>query len=648
MKHQSKVTFGSILITLGIVFGDIGTSPLYVFTAITEGKHFNPELILGALSCVLWTLILLATYKYVYLALKADNKGEGGIFALYALLMKTKAKWIIYPALIGCAALISDGFLTPAISISSAIEGLTIPFPELQTLPIVLGIIIVLFLFQQFGTQLIGMTFGPIMLIWFTFLGSIGIYHVMQNPAVLQAINPAYAVNFILFYPKGIWFLGAVFLCCTGAEALYSDLGHFGKKNIRVSWAFVFVMLLLNYSGQAAYCLSLPQGTELQSVFYATIPKSLLPFAIGIATISAIIASQALITGIFTLVNEAMKLRLWANLKVKYPTNNQGQVYIPFINYFLMFGSIAVILIFKRSTNMEAAYGLSIIINMLMTSMLMALLITTQKLKTKTFAYLGLVVFTAFELAFLVSNISKIKHGGWFSLLIAIVLFGLLLLYYQARIIRKKIANYVGFEDVIPVLEDLIKDDSIPFEATNLVYPARASYSKKIDAPITYSLFNMKPKKAKHYWFVHIETTDEPKGIRYFSESLIPNQCFYVKVEFGFKEEHNLEKIMHQIHDDLALNNELDGTSAFNSLQKNNIPPDFKYVILNTRLIDESQLNVFDYLSIKVYRFIKSIGLSTSNDFGLEYTNTVKEYIPISIYKEHNLNIHRDYYDTGL
>lgn len=630
MLKNKKIQLGGLLITIGIVFGDIGTSPLYVFTAITGGKNFDEGIVLGSLSCIFWTLTILASFKYIYLALNNDNKGEGGIFALYALLLKTKSKWIIFPALIGCATLISDGFLTPAISVSSAIEGLSLQFPKIQTLPIVTIIIIALFIFQRFGTKVIGKTFGPIMVLWFLLLGILGIYQIFQNPMVLKAFNPLYAIDFIFYQPNGFWLMSAVFLCTTGAEALYSDLGHFGKENIRISWSFVVVMLLLNYFGQAALCLNFKEGTVVTSVFYTMVPENLLTFAIIIATMAAIIASQALITGIFTLVNEAIKLKLWINLKVNYPTDEKGQIYIPFINYFLLFGCLTILFIFKKSTHMEAAYGLAIIIDMVMTSCLLGYLLFLKR-KNLVFTFIGISIFIVFEMVFLISNLGKIPHGGWFPLVTSFILFVLLYLHYRARKLRGMFAEYINMSKVISILDKVSNDLSIPISATHLVYLARTNQKSKLDQAIYYSLFKLFPKRAKVYWFVHIETSDQPNGITTKYHTLIPNKCFYVCITFGFKERHEIESILENLKIKLAKNNEVSLESAFNSINESNLPPDTKYIILNNRLTNINRLNFLDYYSVVTYRFLKSTGVSVVTDFGIDNSKTTTEVIPINL-----------------
>lgn len=639
-KNIHKVSFASLLVTLGIVFGDIGTSPLYVFTAITKGNNFDPELIYGSLSCIVWTLFLIATLKYVFLALNADNQGEGGIFSLYALLRKTKKpKWIIYPTLIGCATLISDGFITPAISISSAVEGLALTHEGFPTLPVVCGIIIALFAIQQFGTKSIGRFFGPIMLMWFILIGILGLRHLWANPQVLMAINPMYAVRFIVEYPSALWILGAVFLCTTGAEALYADLGHCGKKNIRISWGFVLSMLLLSYFGQAAFCLSQGPGFKTDSVFYASVPEPMLLVTITIATVAAIIASQALISGIFTLVSEAIKLKLWTNLRIRYPSTMKGQVYIPLINSFLMVGCLIVVLLFKKSIYMEAAYGLAITIDMLMTSLLLGYLMVLRAKKGWIPVALLFVLFVTIEGIFLISNTDKIVHGGWFTLLVSLLLSVLLVFHHTAKKIRNRVAEYIRFDQITPMLQDVSNDKDIPYLATHLVYPTRSSRSDLIDTTIVHSLFQMKPKRALVYWFVHIDITNEPYGIQYKSQMLIPKKSYYIHFKIGFKEPHLMDNMMRSVYQDMISSGELDKGKAFKSLEKYNTPADFKYVLINSRVATDNHLSVFEMLSVRVYRFLKSMGLSAIEDFGLDSSNSLEERIPINVAPREKISV---------
>lgn len=485
LSHEQKKawTTGGVLIALGIVFGDIGTSPLYVIQAIVGDRLVTKELLYGGVSCVFWTLFIVSTVKYVILALNADNNGEGGIFALYARVRRYNPKLVIYPAMIGCATLIADGFITPPVSISSAVEGIHVLYPnvEINTIPIVMTIIVLLFAFQQVGTRIVGLAFGPIMLIWFLMLGVLGLVSLMHHPAILQAINPRYAVDLLTQYPKGFWLLGSVFLCTTGAEALYSDLGHCGKTNIRISWGFVWIMLLLNYFGQSAWVLSNFDGqllSENQRIFYALMPSWFLPIGLFIATLAAIIASQALISGVFTLVNEAMKLKLWLKMKVNHPTDWLGQVYIPGINWVLMIGCLIVVLFFKKSSNMEAAYGLAITIDMMMTSLLLGFFYRI-KLHRFVLPFIGTVLLIGLEIVFLVANLDKFAHGGWFTFLIALVITSIVYVLYNADLIRHKLARFVPVSDYTKIIDELNDDHSIPKESSHLVYLAMTNSEKR-------------------------------------------------------------------------------------------------------------------------------------------------------------------------
>ena len=645
--NTHKASAAGVLITIGIVFGDIGTSPLYVFQAITSnGTNFSHDLIMGGLSSVIWTLILLATIKYIYFALNADNKGEGGIFALYALLKAKKIKWVIIPALVGCATLLADGFITPAISISSAVEGINNINPDFPVLPVVVGIIVALFSVQQFGTSAIGKAFGPIMLGWFLFLGYLGVINISKNPAVLNALNPYWAYNLIVNVDGGFWVLGAVFLCTTGAEALYSDLGHCGKHNIRISWAAMSTLLVVNYLGQSALCLQ--EGFSLapkQTVFFAMVPKEILPFAIGIATAATIIASQALITGVFTLMNEAIKLNLWTNLKVKYPTDHQGQIYIPFINWFLMGGCLLVIAIFRKSTAMEATYGLAITIDMVMTSILLCYLLLLKYPKTRPFYFIIFAIFLSIEGIFLLSNLGKIIHGGWFTLILATSFFTLLFLYYKARQLRKSITEYISMKTVIPLLMAVKEDPGLQYEASNLVYPTRSQTPNKLDSTVYFSLFKKRPRKAGVVWFLHLDIISDPWGVHYTVNEVIDKYCYYVTLQLGFKEEHRIEYMMRKIQRKMVEKGELTGESVFESVRGQFEEADFKFIVLNSRVATDNKLTAFQNMCVKAYRFVKATGLKPAEDFGLDKTNVMVEYIPISVTKQYEQEIIEDYED---
>ncbi|HUM50706.1 MAG TPA: KUP/HAK/KT family potassium transporter [Chitinophagales bacterium] len=640
----SKLSAAGVLISLGIIFGDIGTSPIYVLKAILGMAHeqVSEALVLGGVSCVFWTLTFIVTIKYVILALNADNNGEGGIFALYALVRRYKAKWTIIPALIGCASLMADGFITPPISISSAVEGLTIIYPGLETVPIVIAILLGIFLFQQFGTNKIGNLFGPIMTVWFIMIAILGAHQAIQFPSVFKALNPMYAFNLVLNYPGGIWFLGAVFLCSTGGEALYSDLGHCGKQNIRVSWSVVKICLLLSYFGQAAFILNNPTiDYEKIAPFYAIMPAWFLKIGIVIATLATIIASQALISGCFTLVNEAMKLKLWPNQRIIYPSVLQGQIYIPFVNWLLFTGCLAVVLIFRESGKMEAAYGLAISLNMLMTTSLLAYYLYIKR-KPGYFVFGFLLFFTWLEITYLTANLSKFAHGGWFALMIAIGIFMVMYLFYLGKKLRNKHIEFVEIKDYLDDLVDLQNDTSIPKEATNLVFMCNANDKKHIDSNIIYSIFRKKPKRADTYWFVHVDITNEPYGASYSVETIIPQKCIFIRLKFGFKVEHKVHVMFSKIVEDMEKAGEIDLLSHYASLRKHGYPADFKYVVINALVSIDNKLNPWEQLLIKSYNLVKGLSIPTEVDFGLEKTNCRVESVPIRIAQKSHIEIQRE------
>jgi KUP system potassium uptake protein len=630
-KYQTPLSFGGVLVSLGIIYGDIGTSPLYVFKAIVGTQVINEELILGGLSCVVWTLTLITTLKYVYLALNADNKGEGGIFALYALVRRYKAQWVIFPAVIGCCTLIADGFITPAISVSSAIEGLRILNPSIPTVTIVITIMVALFIFQQFGTSVVGKTFGPIMLVWFVVIAVAGIHEFYDHPHIFKALNPVYAFNLITKYPGGFWLLGAVFLCTTGAEALYSDLGHCGKENIRLGWGFIKVSLLCNYFGQGAWLLEhqgLPLGDQIP--FYAIIPEPFLIFGIIIATMAAVIASQALISGTFTLVNEAMKLKLWPSTRVRYPSKLKGQIYVPAINWILLAGCIAVVIIFQESSAMEGAYGLAITVNMLMTTSLLVFYFMTAKKSTIRSGVLAFLFFSL-EGMFLVSNLNKFQHGGWFTFSIAFLFFIMMYILLHARGLRDRHTEFVDLKHYVGMIQDLQADVSVPKESTNLVYLAMADSKRYIDSNIIYSIFKKRPKRADVFWFLHVETVDSPFSSKYVVDTIIPKKCFFVRIKLGFKTDHRVNLLFNKIIHEMADSGEIDLTSPYPSLHKYSMMSDFKFIILHSWASSDSEISSFDRVVIQGYRLLKEHSLSTEELYGIEAANLEVEKVPIQV-----------------
>ena len=581
-KHINKVSGAGLLVALGIIYGDIGTSPLYVFNSIINNRVVSEELILGTLSLILWTITIITTIKYVWLVLRADNKGEGGIFSLFAL-VRRRRKWLVIPAMIGGAALLADGMITPPISITSAIEGLKeLPrFHELgkdTVVYIVLGILAVFFFMQQFGTASIGKLFGPVMTIWFGMLAVMGFVHLSDDFGIFRALNPYYAIHFLLNYTGGFWLLGAVFLCTTGAEALYSDLGHCGRGNIRVSWVFVKTCLLINYFGQGASLLKNHTGklmdattrnVESINAFYDLLPQWFIVPGVIIATSAAIIASQAMVSGSFTLINEAIRLNLWPKFRVNYPSEAKGQIFIPAINTILFAGCVLVVLYFRESARMEAAYGMAIITTMLTTTILFANYLVLHRVKSFWIYFFMIFYFTG-ELGFLIALMDKFTHGGYITLLIGLLMFCVMYVWYRARKIKNRYVEFVRVEEYIPKMEELSNDSTVPKYATHLVYLTSANNHKEIEHKIIYSILSGKPKRADIYWFVHVDTMDEPYTCEYVVEHIIPNDIIRVEFRLGFRVAPRINLMFKKVVEDLVANREVNITSRYESQQRNN------------------------------------------------------------------------------
>ncbi|MFN7690274.1 MAG: KUP/HAK/KT family potassium transporter [Bacteroidota bacterium] len=640
-SHHHKLTAAGVLVTLGIIFGDIGTSPLYVLRAIVGDIVIDKEIFLVGVSFIFWTLTMQTTLKYIVLTLRADTRGEGGVFALYTLVKKTKVRWLLIPAIIGGSALLGEGIITPAISVSSAVEGLQALNPGIQTMPIVISIIAALFFIQQFGTKSIGQFFGPVMLIWFVFLAVMGAVAISDNIEVLKALNPYYGFRLLLFHPGGFWLLGAVFLCTTGAEALYSDLGHCGRDNIRVSWIFVKISLMLNYMGQASFLLNL-DGQQLGDIspFYAIIPKGILPLGIGIATIATIVASQALISGSFTLINEAIRLNLWPKVKINYPSNLKGQLYIPSINWLLMIGCLGIVMLFRESKNMEAAYGLTIIIGMLMSSIL---LVYYMRLKRyKMFYVIGfMITYAIIEIAFLIANLDKLPHGGWVTMLIATLLVIIMWIWYDARKIRNSYVEFTKLDDYLGLMYDLSKDLSIPKYATHLVYLTGANRKDEIESKIIYSILQKQPKRADIYWFVHVDLMDEPYTMEYKVTEIIKDDVIRIDFKLGFRVAPRINLMFRKVVQDLVKNKEVDITSRYESLNKNNVIGDFRFVVMEKFLSSENELPFYEKVVLKIYFFLKSISLSEEKAFGLDTSSVNVEKVPLIIAPPREINLKR-------
>ncbi|RNI22393.1 KUP/HAK/KT family potassium transporter [Rufibacter latericius] len=632
-SHAQRVSGAGLLIALGIIYGDIGTSPLYVMKAIIGSSPINATLVYGGISCVVWTLTLQTTIKYVILTLQADNNGEGGIFSLFAL-VRRHAKWLTVPAMLGGSALLADGVITPPISVSSAVEGLLLLNPDIPTVPIVIGILVLLFLLQSFGTQIVGKAFGPVMFVWFSMLAILGVLSVMEHPEILKSLNPYYAYDLLVNYPGGFWLLGAVFLCTTGAEALYSDLGHCGKGNIRVSWVFVKTCLLLNYFGQGAWLMQY-EGKKLVSLgtvnpFYGIMPEWFLLFGIIIATIAAVIASQALITGSFTLIGEAIRLNMWPKVRLIYPTNVKGQLYVPSINLLLLLGCVAVVLYFEESANMEAAYGLAITVTMLMTTTLLSYYLLTKRV-AKVGVFIFLAVYLAIEGSFLIANLIKFPHGGWVTLLIGFILISVMYIWLKAFFIKRRLTEHVSLPEYVPALRELSEDETIPKYATHLVFMTSADRSSEIESKIIYSIFQKRPKRADIYWFVHVQTMDEPYTMEYKVNVLAEKDVVRIDFRLGFRVEQRINLFFRRVVEDLVKNKEVDITSRYSSLNKQNLIGDFRFVVLEKFLSYENDLPFWENTIMQSYFNIKQFTTSEGKWFGLDTSSVKIEKVPLII-----------------
>lgn len=641
---HTKLTAAGVLVTLGIIFGDIGTSPLYVMSAIVGKDPISRDVVMGGISCIFWTLTLQTTIKYVILTLRADNNGEGGIFSLYTLVRRSKHKWLLVTAIIGGSALLADGIITPPISVSSAVEGLRIYNPELKTIPIVIGILCGLFFIQQFGTAFVGKFFGPLMTLWFLMLGVLGVINLSSNWSVVEALNPYYAIHLLQIHKSGYLILGAVFLCTTGAEALYSDLGHCGKQNIRVSWIFVKLTLILNYFGQGAWLIS-HEGQSLSDFkasnpFYAIMPESFLPYGIAIATIAAVIASQALISGSFSLINEAMRLNLWPKVMVKYPSEIKGQLYIPSLNWLLLAGCVAVVLHFEESANMEAAYGLAIVLCMMMTTILLNFYMHMKRYN-QFFIYAIISVYIVIELAFLAANLSKFAHGGFITLIIAGLLMMVMGVWYLAKQIRKRYVDYVPLAEHQQKLVDLSNDDSITKYATHLVYMTAANNPEQIESKVIYSILQKRPKRADIYWFVHVDVVNEPYRMEYKVTHVAADDIIRVDFKLGFRIPPRINLMFRKVVEDLVVAKEVDITSRYESLNKNNIIGDFKFVVLEKFLSYDNDLPFFEKVILNAYFVLKNLSLSEAKAYGLDSSSVKIEKFPMIIAPPKSLNLKR-------
>ncbi|MFH0760372.1 MAG: KUP/HAK/KT family potassium transporter [Bacteroidota bacterium] len=639
---NQSVTLTGLIITLGIVFGDLGTSPLYVMKAIVlgSGGYIDQKFILGAVSCLIWTLTLQTTVKYVFITMRADNKGEGGIMALYALVRKRKKNLFIL-AIIGASALLADGVITPSITVVSAVEGLQLNFPNLSVVPIAIGIIAGLFLIQKFGTATVGKSFGPIMLVWFVTLAALGLPYLIKMPIILKAFNPWYAVELLISHPGGFLLLGAVFLVTTGAEALYSDLGHCGYRNIKYTWLFVKTTLIINYMGQAAWVLMQNNPPEsLANPFFAIMPHWFLPFGVLISTAAAIVASQALISGSYTIVSEAISLNFWPKLRINYPTTNKGQMYISSVNWMLFTLCVFVVLLFQSSSNMEAAYGLSITITMLMTTLLMTFYLKSLRLP-KPLLILFTGTYLVIEGSFLAANLMKFIHGGWFTVLLAGMIAYVMFIWFRARRIKNGFTRFVRLTDYYKQLEDLSIDKTIPKYSTNLVYLTRADKITDVEAKVLYSIFNKSPKRADTYWLLHVHICDDPHTLEYSVDHLIPGVLIRVEFRLGFKVQPRINLFFSEVLREMVTKKEIDLRSKYPSLKKHDITADFKFIVIHRVQNYDFDFPGIEQFVMDNYSFVSRMSLSDVKAYGLDSSNIMIEEVPLVLQTSSKLVLKR-------
>lgn len=632
--HSSldKMSAAGLLVAIGIVFGDIGTSPLYTYRAIIEERTVTETLALGGASAIFWTLTFQTTLKYVLITLRADNNGEGGIFSLYALIRRY-AKWLLFPAIAGGSFLIADSIITPPISVSSAIEGLLPLYPNLPTVPIVLAILFVLFAVQQAGTDKLGKAFGPIMCVWFSMIGILGAAQVIQNPGVIRALNPYYAYDMIVNYPEGFWLLGGVFLCSTGAEALYSDMGHVGRRNVQVSWIFVKIALILCYLGQAAWLLNhvgRPLGDE--NSFFGIVPSWFLLPSIGIATLATIIASQALISGTFTLVSEAFRLTLLPKMRIVFPSDARGQTYIPAFNWLLMAGCFGVVLYFRESKNMEAAFGLSVNLTMLMTTILLAIYLYAIKRVNILIVGALLIVYLFIEGGFLIANLRKFTNGGWVSLLLGFIMIVVMMVWYYGSRIKRRLTKYVNLRDHLPILKQLSNDESIPKYATNLVYLTASDQPQQVEEQIIDSILEGQPKRADVYWLIHVELMDDPYTTDYSVDILEPEEVIRITFRLGFRVQPRINLLFRKVVEELVRCGEVTLNPKYQPLkaQANSIG-DFRFIVINRFLSYENELDITDTFVMNGYFALKNVSLADERAYGLDTQNVQTEQVPLIV-----------------
>lgn len=621
----------ALLVTVGIVFGDIGTSPLYVMKAITAAcPDFDTDYILGALSCIIYTLTLQTTVKYVLIALHASNNGEGGILALYALLRRKGPKWLFFIAAIGAATLVADGVITPAVTVTSAIEGLDIVVKGAPVVPIVILIVISIFVMQRAGTDKIGKLFGPAMLAWFILLAVMGSINIGLAPTVFRSFNPWYAIKLLTGNPEWFLILGAVFLCTTGAEALYSDLGHCGRRNITVSWFFVKVCLILNYLGQGAWLIHAGHNAPGANPFFEIMPSWFIIPGVIMATMAAVIASQALISGSFTIFSEAISLDFWPRLGIKYTSDNRGQLYIPAVNWALMAGTLVTVLIFRTSSHMEAAYGLAITVTMLMTTLLLSFWLRTRGTPLWVII-LFLTLFGVIEGGFFVANATKFMHGGWYTILISGAMLLIMIVWHTAMRLRNRYISHRSLSSSLPIIDDIRRDREIPLSASNLVYISQSDDLDTIEDKIFYSIVTRGPRRADRYWIMHIEYVDSPETLEYDVQPLLDGALINVRLRIGFRVSPKVNVYLRQIIEDLSGRGEFDITGSYSCQRKNAIQGNFRFIILHRIFSSDYVQSPWQQFIIRMHGLLQRLTQSDVDAYGLDTCNVELEKVPVVV-----------------
>jgi KUP system potassium uptake protein len=632
MKNlHTKVSSAGLLITLGIVFGDIGTSPLYVMAAILGKGVITRELVLGGLSCIFWTLTLQATFKYILLTLRADNHGEGGVLSLYSLIKRIAPQWTIYIAMLGCAALIADGMITPAISLTASVEGLRSLTDTVPVLPIVIVILVGLFTFQQFGTDKIGKSFGPIMMVWFSMLLFFGIIALTKNLGVLAAINPKYAFDLLTAHPAAFAVLGAVFLCVTGAEAMYSDLGHVGRLNIQITWTFVKTALLINYFGQGAWALNTLEGQQLNGLnpFFELMPRWFVGTGVVIAVMASVVASQALISGSYSLISEAVKLDTWFRVQILYPSKHRQQIFIPLVNHILFVGAVFIVLYFQSSLAMEAVYGVAITFTMLTTTVLLMFYLRRKRHWGWIRVAPITLLFLSIETIFLSANLHKLAHGAGFTIILMLLFTGVMLIHYLAKHLllrKKKFVEVHQYEDIIT---DVSNDQGIPKYATNIVYLTSALSIHRMEKQILKSIYQKQPKRADAYWLLHFNETEVPFQQEYDFYEIVKGKIFRIDFNLGYKVKPNVREMFTHALEDLHKKGAIDLSNRYESLRKYDVSADFLFIVMRNTFNLDSDSPISEVFLLNFYSILQRIEEPPEQYLGIDRNSLLVEYIAL-------------------